>query len=406
MDFLDFFRPKWRHPDAKIRLAAVRKIEDQALLAKIAAEDVHLEVREAAVERLTDQALLAKIAAGDKGDRARMAAVERVFVQSLLEKIVVQGIDGDVRNFAAKRLTDQVQEALVRRALAGDISAVRQLTDQTLLAQIATQENAEDHPPPDDLPEELWMLMGNEDRAIRAEGLSKESTEAYRRAQAIRDAAFERLTDQALLAKIATQEKPFETCFYSVVADAVRRLTDQALLAEIAVAGTTVSMTATTRVTDQALLAKIATRAKGKDVRKAATQRVAELALLTKIAAEDEDVLVRAAAVGRLAQVEIGQAAERIVGRALIENGYRTNIIDTKTSASTYIQATSDNGKSALVHVKVALLPNFVPALSVEEERNIKSRASQLGYEAWEARVQLDSKFSLVGKIRWRVVSR
>jgi hypothetical protein len=56
----------------------VYKLTDQALLAKIAAEDRDSDVREAAVRELTDQVPLAKIAAEDKCGYVRQAAQNRL----------------------------------------------------------------------------------------------------------------------------------------------------------------------------------------------------------------------------------------------------------------------------------------------------------------------------------------
>jgi len=35
------------------------------------------------------------------------------------------------------------------------------------------------------------------------------------------------------------------------------------------------------------------------------------------------------------------------------------------------------------------------------EAKNVVARASRIGYQAWEAKVQLDSKFRLIGDIEW-----
>jgi hypothetical protein len=52
--------------------------------------------------------------------------------------------------------------------------------------------------------------------------------------------------------------------------------------------------------------------------------------------------------------------------------------------------------------VKTAALPNKPAGLSSDEERNIKSRAARLRWDAYEARVQLDANGRLVGEIAWR----
>lgn len=98
--------------------------------------------------------------------------------------------------------------------------------------------------------------------------------------------------------------------------------------------------------------------------------------------------------------VQIGQAGERIVAAWLATKGYRTNV-DTKLPGSTDIEASGTN-TSLLVQVKTAVSPNMAATLSSEELRNIKSRAASLGWEAWEARVQLDLKLKLASEILWR----
>jgi len=99
-------------------------------------------------------------------------------------------------------------------------------------------------------------------------------------------------------------------------------------------------------------------------------------------------------------QVEIGQAGEQIVNQWLRSNGYSTNL-DTRLPGSTDIEAKSTN-TSLLVQVKSSVQPSQPASLSADEERNIKSRATKLRYEAWEARVQLDARLQLVGQVIWR----
>jgi len=97
---------------------------------------------------------------------------------------------------------------------------------------------------------------------------------------------------------------------------------------------------------------------------------------------------------------QTGNVGERLVARWLAENGYSTNI-DTKASGSTDIEARG-NTKSLLVQVKSAVQPSTPDTLSADEMRNITSRAARLGFEAWEASVQLDQQLRQVGDIQWR----
>jgi hypothetical protein len=99
-------------------------------------------------------------------------------------------------------------------------------------------------------------------------------------------------------------------------------------------------------------------------------------------------------------QVDIGKIGENIVGQWLRDNGYTKNV-DTKLPGSTDIEAKGRNG-NRLVQVKTAITPNEPASLSSDEVRNITSRATRLGCEAWEAKVQLGANYELVGNIRWR----
>jgi len=92
-------------PDTEIRVQSVLKIADQDVLAQIALkkEEV-LVVRQTAVHRLTDQAVLEKIALDDMDHNIRTAAVDMLTDQALLAKIALTDLRASVRAAAAKKL--------------------------------------------------------------------------------------------------------------------------------------------------------------------------------------------------------------------------------------------------------------------------------------------------------------
>jgi Holliday junction resolvase-like predicted endonuclease len=99
-------------------------------------------------------------------------------------------------------------------------------------------------------------------------------------------------------------------------------------------------------------------------------------------------------------QVQIGQAGEAAAVAALKEKGWTITNWNTQAPGSTDIEASSGS-KKLLVQVKSSVALDSPAALSGDEERNIKSRATRIGAEAHEARVTLNQ--SLVAtRIDWR----
>jgi len=96
---------------------------------------------------------------------------------------------------------------------------------------------------------------------------------------------------------------------------------------------------------------------------------------------------------------EIGNLGERYVTKWLESKGYSC-YRNTQQPGSTDIEARSSS-KNILVQVKTGVAPSVPPTLSGDEKRNISSRASRLGYEAWTAQVQIDNRGNQAGDIAW-----
>lgn len=96
---------------------------------------------------------------------------------------------------------------------------------------------------------------------------------------------------------------------------------------------------------------------------------------------------------------EIGNYGERHVTAELQAKGWQCHQ-NTQQPGSTDIEARS-GAKGLLVQVKTGLSPNPAPDLPSDEKRNITSRATNLGFEAWLARLQIGPRGELVGSIQW-----
>ena len=99
-------------------------------------------------------------------------------------------------------------------------------------------------------------------------------------------------------------------------------------------------------------------------------------------------------------ETEIGRAGEGHAITWLKTEGYSVKL-NSQPHSPTTIEAQSDS-KRLLVQVITTVYPNTPNRLSAEEEKLLTSRATELGAQAWEARVQIGPKLELVGNVLWR----
>ena len=140
MGFFDLFRPKWKHPDPAVRLAAVERLDDQAVLVVVATADADEDVRKAAVERLDDQVVLVEIATTDADEDVRKAAVERLDDQEVLVEIAATDADDEVRIAAVKRVAHNSKANL--RDAAAEIEATTRRV-KSLFIEARAERNAQ-----------------------------------------------------------------------------------------------------------------------------------------------------------------------------------------------------------------------------------------------------------------------
>ena len=109
-------------PDG-VRVVALKKLEDSALFIKLACVDTSWVVRKAAVEMVTDTAVLTQVALEDESKEVRSAAVLKLTDQSVLAQIVQNDPSSKTRLAAVKMLTDT--EVLGKVALGDQRGDVR-----------------------------------------------------------------------------------------------------------------------------------------------------------------------------------------------------------------------------------------------------------------------------------------
>lgn len=248
MGFMNLFRPKWRHSNPRIRLAAVEEVTDQKLLFRIATTGMDYDVWRAALQKLTDPVLLAEMAMARTGPThiKREGAVQKLTDQKVLELIAKSDPDERVRLAAVGKITDQAalgDIALIEMPLKEDVrvAAIEKLTDQTLLGRLATADDKREVRRAAARRLEDQALLGrlarkDDDPVVRKIAINRLKDQALLfniaetdRDQEVRTAAVAAITDQTLLAKIAKNGGLFEST------EAIKTLQDEGALADIAV---------------------------------------------------------------------------------------------------------------------------------------------------------------------------
>lgn len=263
--------------DANVRNITVGRLTDQALLTKIAVEEKDPHLRRAAVAGLTEQATLAKIAIEDHDFYVRLRAVEHLNDQALLAKVTEKGGDQFVRTMAIAAM-DKSNPALKR--LAGDLGTSTSESG----ASIARIKLAIQEPPiRNRLPRILFVgsvsdisqtytqsgipleRRGESVSFVLSEGRNKLAEKGWRT-----DFPGQATTLTFLGAKVHGEDLLTELLHHAVFTqDDLTELSSSEI--------PEVRQAAVGKLTDQALLAKIAAKDRNADVRRVAEQGLAEI---------------------------------------------------------------------------------------------------------------------------------
>ena len=159
----------------ELRLAALQKITDQALVAKVAIESKEWKIYEEAARLLTDQAALAEVAIKCRSTEVRRDAAKRLTDQATLLHVARLSTDGNVCSEVVKKLTDHA-------------SMMKMVLDPTVSSSTR-----------------FWIMCRGivTDQAVLAKFATESDNDEY---SGLRVTAVEKLTDQAVLAKVAAED--------------------------------------------------------------------------------------------------------------------------------------------------------------------------------------------------------
>jgi len=170
------------HPNPKVRMAALEKLDDPEVLVEVACSDDSPRVRLTAVSRLTDDLHLEKVARRAESLDVRLVAVERVFSQGVVADLLKDPEHIELIGMCFSRITDRriiesiaqdpEYSAAVRRM------AVEYFADESYLAEVAEAEKPERKT--EDAVEALVEVYGGGLRGVRAIGRFRRSEKALR----------------------------------------------------------------------------------------------------------------------------------------------------------------------------------------------------------------------------------
>ena len=290
--FLISCGPRLDSKDPSERYAAVQKLTDQDMLAKIVSEDQDMNVRKAAISRLTDQRLLAKIVIENYYNDIYKAAFDKITDQNVLAQIVIETIN-------KRHKVDPVTKVRIEIGMLKEEwdlfeKAIQKINNQTLLMKIAGNGSYSEN-----VCDQSWSGWGRLS-CIAFEKLTNQTLAQC--AIEVDDAGFRhaavwKLTDKLLLSKVAIEAK--DALVRRAVVD---KLDDKTLLAQIAAKDEdkSVRYTAALRLGDQASLAQVALEDEDKERRRESISSLIDQTVLAKIAINNKDDDIREVAVSRL----------------------------------------------------------------------------------------------------------
>lgn len=354
MGLFDLIRPKWLHSDPAVRLRAVAGITDARTLIRIAREDTDDDVRQAAIEKIDDAEVLARIAMTGPIAGAHRAALAKLEDQAVLARVATSAMDPRVREAAVARVTDQtflVGLLSPSHPVAIRIVATGALTDQAKLTKIADDDadasvRAAAAAKLTDFSVQHRLALEDRDPQVRLAAASGDEGLLAKLATddedpATREAAVGMISSQEALYEIATRSMDVGTDLlgdqFIVRASqdaALARLTDERLLAKIASESSDQRLVraAVDRIADQDRLHGLLS-SDNWYAREAAVKKLSDPLAILELIVGEQDLDVLQAAVDRLGEptFETALAEDRSAGVLELAQGALRNTAEAET---------------------------------------------------------------------------
>jgi hypothetical protein len=277
---MGLFAPAWQSENAEKRLKALEKINDYYELGRIVDSTKHEDVRKIAFNKMEE---LLKEKAIQDSSAFSIDAVKQITNQSRLVEVAIKSRHESVSKIAIEKITDQTALAQIAiNASSGNIrkAAVEKISNPYILAKIAESEI--------DSLEEAEKSYDIQSKLMRQQGIDVVSKETflnkikYQCHDDVRKAAVEKII-------LSDVQIDHQYQFQNIFAKVVRKDSNR-----------NVRKAAVEKITDQSILAEIAKNDKSSDVRKVVVVKLTDQSVLADVAKNDKDSDVRQVAVEKI----------------------------------------------------------------------------------------------------------
>jgi hypothetical protein len=172
------------HPNPKVRLAAVEKLDDPDMVVEVACHDDSPRVRLTAVSRLTDDLHLEKVARDAGFLDVRLVAVERIFSQGIIADLLKAPEDVELIGMCFSRITDRrIIESIAQNPEYSPTvrrMAVEYFADESYLSEATQEAKEEAERKTEEAVTAFVEAYGGGLRGVRAIGRFRRSEKALR----------------------------------------------------------------------------------------------------------------------------------------------------------------------------------------------------------------------------------
>lgn len=144
MGIRDIFKPKYKHSNVNVRLQAIRKMENQKILADIVKNDVSRKVRKEAARKIKDKKVLVDLAINHPSNHVRLDAIDNIDNEKDLVDVAINNSDNGVIHAAVEKIKDEnLLREVYNKTYSGYIRQVilSQLKDETLAIEASNDSN-------------------------------------------------------------------------------------------------------------------------------------------------------------------------------------------------------------------------------------------------------------------------